>query len=178
MQIWRGWWLTCCTAERGNGSRFRPLTSLCHEHRVETEPRTLSTNQRVMEIVSVPMQLSSTLITPAKSQRSASEPVDLEKRTQALRDKEILLDKSSSLATSLSCGCSPERMLPLRLGAGAGGDNAETRGVMCVLVCYHLRSGQKSTIASSKYTHKKKWIILVKITSRKRPSTAGLPLHC
>lgn len=48
---------------------------------VETEPRTLNTNQRGMEIVSVPTRPPSTLITSAKSQRSASEPVDLEKRT-------------------------------------------------------------------------------------------------
>jgi hypothetical protein len=61
--------------------RFRPPTSPCHEHWVETELRTLSTNQRGMKIVSVPTQPPSTLITSAKSQRSASEPVDLEKRT-------------------------------------------------------------------------------------------------
>ena len=48
---------------------------------VETEPRTLSTNQRGMEIVSVPTQPPSTLITFAESQRPASEPGDLEKRT-------------------------------------------------------------------------------------------------
>jgi hypothetical protein len=49
---------------------------------------------------------------------------------------------------------------------------------VCTLVYHHLRSDQKSTIASSKYTHKKKWIVLIKVTSRRRPSTAGLPLHC
>jgi hypothetical protein len=48
---------------------------------METEPRTLSTNQRGMGNYLSAYTATLTLTTSAKSQHSASEPADLEKRT-------------------------------------------------------------------------------------------------
>lgn len=57
-------------------------------------------------------------------------------------------------ATSPSYGWLPERMPPLRLSAGARGDNAETRELCVYASLPPLGPSQKPTRASSKYTQK------------------------